>query len=53
MRYCFINGLRGFVTVELDGPQTTALLIQDDQIVAIYVMRNPDKHRHLGDQTVH
>ncbi|WP_207538927.1 sigma-70 family RNA polymerase sigma factor [Sabulicella rubraurantiaca] len=39
-----INALPGFVTLEADGlPQTTALEIRDGQVVAIYVMRNPDK----------
>jgi RNA polymerase sigma-70 factor (ECF subfamily) len=43
-----INGLPGFVTRESDGElQTTALEIEDGQIAAIYVMRNPDKLRHL------
>jgi RNA polymerase sigma-70 factor, ECF subfamily len=51
VRYGFINGLPGFVTVEEDGEtlQTTALEIAGGRIVAIYVMRNPDKLRHLGD----
>ena len=53
VRYGFINGLPGFVTVEPDGAQTTALEIEDNKIVAVYVMRNPDKLRHLGDQAVH
>ncbi|HET8613356.1 MAG TPA: sigma-70 family RNA polymerase sigma factor [Sphingomonas sp.] len=54
VRYGFINGLPGFVTREADGIlQTTALLIEDGRIRAIYVMRNPDKLRHLGDGTVH
>jgi len=45
---CFINGLPGFVTREADGEfQTTALEIEDGRISAIYVMRNPDKLRHL------
>jgi RNA polymerase sigma-70 factor (ECF subfamily) len=47
VRYTFINGLPGFVTEEADGLQTTALLIDGDRIRAIYVMRNPDKLRHL------
>jgi RNA polymerase sigma-70 factor (ECF subfamily) len=47
VRYGFINGLPGFVTEEADGLQTTALLIEKDRIKAIYVMRNPDKLRHL------
>lgn len=43
-----INGLPGFVTREGDGElQTTALDIEDGQITAVYVMRNPDKLRHL------
>ena len=38
----------GFVTREADGEiQTTALAIEDGRISAIYVMRNPDKLRHL------
>lgn len=44
----FVNGLPGFVTREADGIlQTTALLIECDRIKAIYVMRNPDKLRHM------
>ncbi len=40
----------GFVTIEPGGVlQTTALLIEDGKIAAIYVMRNPDKLRHLGE----
>lgn len=43
-----IDGLPGFVTTEPDGLiQTTALAIENDRIVAIYVVRNPDKLRHL------
>jgi RNA polymerase sigma-70 factor, ECF subfamily len=54
MRYGLINGLPGFVTVEQGGVlQTTALQIEDGKIVAIYVVRNPDKLRHLGDGSVH
>ncbi|KVZ88752.1 sigma-70 family RNA polymerase sigma factor [Burkholderia ubonensis] len=48
VRAGFINGLPGFVTLEADGElQTTALEIQDGKIAAIYVVRNPDKLRHL------
>ena len=53
VQYGFINGLPGFVTVEGDGPQTTALAIESNKITAIYVMRNPDKLRHLGTETIH
>jgi RNA polymerase sigma-70 factor (ECF subfamily) len=47
--YGFVNGLPGFVTREADGMlQTTALLIEEGAIRAIYVMRNPDKLGHLS-----
>lgn len=43
-----INGLPGFVTREADGEfQTTAFDIEDGRIAAIYVMRNPDKLKHM------
>lgn len=48
-RWGMINGLPGFVTVEAGGLlQTTALAIENGKIVGIYIMRNPDKLRHLG-----
>jgi len=48
VRYAYINGLPGFVTREPDGMlQTTALLIENDKVTAVYVMRNPDKLQHL------
>lgn len=48
IRYAYVNGLPGFLTREADGMlQTTALLIERGSIKAIYVMRNPDKLRHL------
>jgi RNA polymerase sigma-70 factor (ECF subfamily) len=51
--YRSINGLPGFVTIENDGlPQTTALQIEGDKIVGIYVTRNPDKLRHIQDEIV-
>jgi RNA polymerase sigma-70 factor, ECF subfamily len=54
VRYGFINGLPGFVTIEQDDTlQTTALQIEGGKIVAMYVMRNPDKLRHLGGQAIH
>ncbi len=50
MRYGLIDGLPGFVTLEADGVlQTTALEIVDGRVVNIYVVRNPDKLRHLDD----
>jgi RNA polymerase sigma-70 factor (ECF subfamily) len=51
--YSFINGLPGFVTVEYDGVQTTALEIADGKIAGVYIMRNPDKLGHLGGEAVH
>lgn len=52
--YGFINGLPGFVTREADGIlQTTALLVVEGEVHAIYVMRNPDKLGHLGEGRVH
>ena len=48
VEFTWINGLPGIVTIENDGlPQTTALAIEDGRIVAIYVVRNPDKLGHL------
>lgn len=39
-----IDGLPGFVTLSNDGlPQTTAVEIDGDHIVAVYMVRNPDK----------
>lgn len=53
VRHGFINGLPGFVTIEQDDTlQTTALQIEDGKIVAIYVVRNPDKLRHLGGHAI-
>jgi RNA polymerase sigma-70 factor, ECF subfamily len=48
VRAGFVNGLPGFITLEADGElQTTALDIEGGKIAAIYVVRNPDKLRHL------
>ncbi len=54
VRYGFINGLPGFVTIERDSAlQTTALQIENGRIIAIYITRNPDKLRHLGSGALH
>jgi RNA polymerase sigma-70 factor (TIGR02957 family) len=43
-----IDGLPGFVTREQDGTlQTMAFALEDGRISTIYVVRNPDKLRHL------
>ncbi|WP_315832230.1 sigma-70 family RNA polymerase sigma factor [Bradyrhizobium prioriisuperbiae] len=48
VRAGFVNGLPGFITLEADGEfSTTALDIEDGKITAIYVVRNPDKLKHL------
>jgi RNA polymerase sigma-70 factor (ECF subfamily) len=48
VRTGFVNGLPGFITLEADGElSTTALEIEDGMVAAIYVVRNPDKLRHL------
>jgi RNA polymerase sigma-70 factor, ECF subfamily len=48
VRAGYINGLPGFITREADGElQTTALDIEDGKIAAIYIVRNPDKLKHL------
>jgi RNA polymerase sigma-70 factor (ECF subfamily) len=49
IRYGLVNGLPGFVTRESDNElQTTGLQIENGKIVAIYVMRNPDKLQRLS-----
>jgi RNA polymerase sigma-70 factor, ECF subfamily len=48
VRAGFVNGLPGFITLEADGElQATALEIEDGKVTAIYVVRNPDKLKHL------
>ncbi|TCR62107.1 sigma-70 family RNA polymerase sigma factor [Bosea sp. BK604] len=45
----FINGLPGYVSRESDGVlQSVALDIRDGLIQAVYVIRNPDKLRHVA-----
>jgi RNA polymerase sigma-70 factor (ECF subfamily) len=49
LAYRMIDGLPGFITREADGHlQTTALRIEEGRITGIYVMRNPEKLRHLN-----
>ena len=48
VRFEAINGLPGVVVSGSAGlVQTTAFEIEDDVVTAIYVVRNPDKLRHL------
>lgn len=44
-----INGAPGFVTLEAGNiVQTTSFEIRGDKIVAIWIVRNPDKLRHIS-----
>lgn len=44
LRVTEIDGLPGFISSESDGLiQTTALEIADGRIIAVYIVRNPDK----------
>lgn len=46
-----VNGLPGWLTIEHDGlPQIMTLEVVDSRVQALYVVRNPDKLRHLADQ---
>jgi RNA polymerase sigma-70 factor, ECF subfamily len=48
-----INGLPGFVAVDANGVrQTLAFEILDGLISAIYLIRNPDKLRHLESRSI-
>lgn len=48
VRVGFVTGLPGFITQEADGElQTTAFEIENGKVEAIYVVRNPDKLKHL------
>ena len=49
LRFATINGLPGIIVDAPEGPvQTAAFEIQGDVIQALYVVRNPDKLRHLA-----
>lgn len=49
LRFAMINGLPGLIVDAPGGPvQTAAFEIKDDVIRALYVVRNPDKLRHLA-----
>lgn len=50
LRMAEIDGLPGYISVDRGLLQTTALDIRHGKIAAIYIVRNPDKLRHLmGD----
>jgi len=49
MRFAKVNGLPGVIVDAPEGiVQTAAIEIEGDVIRAIYVVRNPDKLRHLA-----
>ena len=49
VRFATINGLPGIIVDAPEGPvQTAAFDIEGDLIRAMYVVRNPDKLRHLA-----
>jgi RNA polymerase sigma-70 factor (ECF subfamily) len=49
LRYAAVNGLPGVILDGPEGPvQTTAFEIEGGIIRALYVVRNPDKLRHLA-----
>jgi RNA polymerase sigma-70 factor, ECF subfamily len=49
LRFAMVNGLPGIIVDSPRGPvQTSAIEIEGDVIRAIYVVRNPDKLRHLA-----
>jgi RNA polymerase sigma-70 factor (ECF subfamily) len=49
LRFATINGLPGLIVDAPEGPvQTAAFEIEGDLIRALYVVRNPDKLRHLA-----
>jgi RNA polymerase sigma-70 factor, ECF subfamily len=49
MRFALINGLPGVIVDAPEGPvQTAAIEIEGGVIRALYVVRNPDKLRHLA-----
>ena len=49
MRFAIINGLPGVIVAAPEGVvQTAAIEIEGDVIRAVYVVRNPDKLRHLA-----
>lgn len=48
LRIAMIDGLPGFVSIDREAAlQTTALQIRDEKITALYIVRNPDKLRHI------
>jgi RNA polymerase sigma-70 factor, ECF subfamily len=54
VRLATINGLPGVIVDSPEGPvQTSAFEFEGDLIRALYVVRNPDKLRHLAGTAPH
>ena len=54
LRFATINGLPGVIVDAPEGPvQTAAFEIEGDVVRALYVVRNPDKLRHLAASAPH
>ena len=54
IRFALVNGLPGVVVESPAGPvQTTAFEFEGDVVKALYVVRNPDKLRHLAVRSSH
>ena len=48
LRHVIIDGLPGFVSIDRgEVLQTTALEVRGEKITALYIVRNPDKLRHV------
>src|SRR5262249_26146925 len=43
-----LNGLPGFVFHTAEGTETMAVEVRDGKVTTIYIVRNPDKVRHLA-----
>lgn len=52
LRTAEIDGLPGYISVDRGIVQTTALDIRGGKIAAIYIVRNPDKLRHLAGDMI-
>lgn len=49
LRTAIVDGLPGYISADRGGVlQTTALEVRDSRITAIYMVRNPDKLRHVA-----
>lgn len=48
----YFNKMPGILAIEMDGlPRTISLEINEGKIIALYLVRNPDKLRHVSDRT--